>query len=421
MGRAGRRITRRLPAPSARTRIALIFGAVFLVLGGTLLTVVNLLSSAGTQTEAAAIAERSEYLPAVLKEYRETRETAEPGGSAENGGTATQGPGPGPGQGQGQGPVSGMELDAVLADRLTDNVSDVASQQMFFWSMIALLVTALCAVAVGWWTAGRVLRPVHAMTAKARQLSARTLHERIGPDSGPDDELRELGDTLDALLGRLEKAFDGQRRFIANASHELRTPLATQRTAIQVGLDAAAGPEELAAAKTVLLESNRRSERLIEGLLMLARGERGLEDADDVDWAEVVTEEAARHDVRAEIRPAGRPPVVRGNRPLLTQLVRNLVANAVMYNVPGGTVTVTVSGGVLTVENTGPVIAAADVPALFEPFRRGEGRDRMGPGAGLGLSIVRSITDAHGGTTVARPGPSGGLTITVALPLRPPA
>ncbi|MEU5160126.1 HAMP domain-containing sensor histidine kinase [Streptomyces sp. NPDC020875] len=418
---AGRRITRRLPAPSARTRIALIFGAVFLVLGGTLLTVVNLLSSAGTQTEAAAIAERSEYLPAVLKEYRESRETTGPAGSggsapsgtpAENGGTATQG--------QSQSPFSGMELDVVLADRLTDNVSDVASQQMFFWSMIALLVTALCAVAVGWWTAGRVLRPVHAMTAKARQLSARTLHERIGPDSGPDDELRELGDTLDALLGRLEKAFDGQRRFIANASHELRTPLATQRTAIQVGLDAAAGPEELAATKAVLLESNRRSERLIEGLLMLARGERGLEDADDVDWAEVVTEEAARHDVRAEIRPAGRPPVVRGNRPLLTQLVRNLVANAVTYNVPGGTVTVTVSGGVLTVENTGPVIAAADVPALFEPFRRGEGRDRMGPGAGLGLSIVRSITDAHGGTTTARPGPSGGLTITVALPLRPP-
>ncbi|MFE0421723.1 sensor histidine kinase [Streptomyces sp. NPDC058953] len=396
-------IARRIQALSARTRIALVFGAVFLVLGGVLLTVVNLLSSAGTQTEAAAIAERSKYLPAVFKEYRESRES---------------------GGGTGQDAAPAMELDLVLADRLTDNVSDVASQQMLYWSVAALLVTALCAVAVGWWTAGRVLRPVHAMTAKARRLSARTLHERIGPDSGPDDELKELGDTLDALLGRLEKAFDGQRRFIANASHELRTPLATQRTAIQVGLDAAASPEELTATKEVLLESNRRSERLIEGLLMLARGERGLEDADDVDWVEVVTEEAARHDIRAEIRTVRargrtvrRPPVVRGNRPLLAQLVRNLVTNAVAYNVPGGTVTVVVAGGVLTVENTGPVIAAADVPALFEPFRRGEGRDRMGPGAGLGLSIVRSIADAHGGRATARPGPEGGLTVTITLPL----
>ncbi|MGV9311076.1 HAMP domain-containing sensor histidine kinase [Streptomyces sp. NPDC003691] len=409
-----RRIPGRLVRPlSARTRIALAFGAVFLVLGGALLTTVNLLSSAGTQSEAAAIAERSEYLPSVLKEYRET---------------ATNGGGPGSATSGTDSAPALVSLDPLLADRLTDNVSDAASRQMLSWSAAALLVTALCAVAVGWWTAGRVLRPVHAMTAKARKLSARTLHERIGPDGGPDDELKELGETLDALLGRLERAFDSQRRFIANASHELRTPLATQRTAIQVGLDPSASPEETAATRAVLLESNRRSERLLEGLLMLARGERGLEQCEDVDLADVVTEESARHDVRAEIREVRirgrsvrRPPVVRGNRPLLSQLVRNLVANAVAYNVPDGTVDVILSGGVLTVENTGPVIPAADVPALFEPFRRGEGRDRMGPGAGLGLSIVRSIAEAHGGSVTARPGPAGGLTVTVSLPVRPPA
>ncbi|AZK95325.1 MULTISPECIES: sensor histidine kinase [Streptomyces] len=397
------RIGRIVRPLSARTRIALAFGAVFLVLGGALLTVVNLLSSAGTQTEAAAIAERSEYLPSVLKDYRENGGTAGPGTVDSTAVTA---------------------LDPLLADRLTDNVTDAASRQMLYWSVAALLVTALCAVAVGWWTAGRVLRPVHEMTAKARRLSARTLHERIGPDDGPDDELKELGETLDALLGRLERAFDSQRRFIANASHELRTPLATQRTAIQVGLDASSSPEELTATKQVLLDSNRRSERLIEGLLMLARGERGLENCEDVDLAEVVTEEAARHDVRAEVRNVRirgrsvRHPVVRGNRPLLAQLVRNLVANAVAYNVPDGTVDVVVSGGAVTVTNTGPVIPAADVPALFEPFRRGEGRDRLGPGAGLGLSIVRSIAEAHGGTVTARPGPAGGLAVTVSLPVR---
>lgn len=358
-----------------RTRIALVYGGVFLVLGGVLLGIVNLLSRAGTEDEVAAIRRRA--VPAL--------------------------------------PVT--DVRGVTVVQLTDSVRDAAGQQMLIWSSFALLGTALCAVVVGWWTAGRVLRPVHAMTAKARRLSERTLHERIGA-SGPDDELKELGDTLDALLARLEKAFDSQRRFIANASHELRTPLATQRTAIQVGLDESASAEELARTKTVLLDNNRRSERLIEGLLVLARSERGLSEREDVDLGEVVAEEAARHEVKASVGcGSGGARVVRGNRLLLAQLVGNLVANAVAYNVPDGTVDAVCADGVLTVRNTGPVVAAEDVPALFEPFRRGEGRDRMGPGAGLGLSIVRSIADAHGGTVTAEPGPEGGLAVTVSLPV----
>ncbi|MFD9221508.1 sensor histidine kinase [Streptomyces sp. NPDC060064] len=372
------------PGSTIRTRIALVYGAVFLVLGGCLLGIVNLLSRAGTENEVAAIRQRA--VPAL--------------------------------------PVTDVRGATVY--QLTDSVRDAAGQQMLIWSVFALLGTALCAVVVGWWTAGRVLRPVHAMTAKARRLSERTLHERIGA-SGPDDELKELGDTLDALLARLEKAFDSQRRFIANASHELRTPLATQRTAIQVGLDESASAQELARTKTVLLDNNRRSERLIEGLLMLARSERGLAEREDVDLGEVVAEEAARHEVKAAVSSggaggaagaAGAGGVVRGNRMLLAQLAGNLLANAVAYNVPSGTVDVSVEDGVLTVRNTGPVIAEADVPALFEPFRRGEGRDRMGPGAGLGLSIVRSIAEAHGGTVTAEPGPEGGLAVTVTLPTR---
>ncbi|ORT57889.1 ATP-binding protein [Streptomyces sp. CB03238] len=348
------------PGSTIRTRIALVYGGVFLVLGGCLLGVVNLLSGAGTRGEAEAIAAR------------------------------VQGP------------------DIVRVEQVTGDISRAASEQLLIWSGGALLVTALGAVVVGWWTAGRVLRPVHEMTARARRLSERNLHDRLGV-SGPDDELKELGDTIDALLGRLEAAFDSQRRFIANASHELRTPLATQRAAIQVGLD------DSVEVKQVLLDSNRRSERLIEGLLVLARSERGLEEREAVPLGEVVAEECARFGVGV----SGTGGVVLGNRVLLAQLTRNLVANAVTYNVPdGGWVRVTLEGGVLTVANTGPVVAEADIPGLFEPFRRGEGRDRMGPGAGLGLSIVRSIAAAHRGTVTAVPGGAGGgLVVTVRLPV----
>ncbi|MFI6084381.1 ATP-binding protein [Streptomyces sp. NPDC051217] len=363
-----------------RERIALVYGAVFLVLGGCLLTVVNLLSSAGTQTEAAEIAAR--VVPAQPP-------------SSGNGYVLTK---------EGQ-------LAPVTVYQLTDNVSEAASDELMFWSVGALVVMALCAVAVGWWTAGRVLRPVHAMTAKARLLSEHNLHERIG-STGPDDELKELGDTLDELLGRLQRAFDSQRRFIANASHELRTPLATQRTAIQVGLAGAGSPDELARTRELLLDNNRRSEQLIEGLLVLARSEREVEDQEEIHWGDLVTEESARHGLAVTVTEPGG---VRGNRALLDRLVGNLLANAQAYG--KGEVDVSVSGTTLTVRNDGPDIAPEDIPAFFEPFRRGEGRDRMGPGAGLGLSIVRSIVTAHGGTVTARPGgEGGGLSVRVELP-----
>ncbi|MFF0475116.1 ATP-binding protein [Streptomyces sp. NPDC004284] len=350
-----------------RTRIALVYGGVFLVLGAVLLLVVNLLVRAGTDADAEAI-------------------------------------------------VAGADDVAVVeAYRIGDDVSRAAGEQMLMWSCMALLVIACGAVVVGWWTAGRVLRPVHEMTARARRLSG--LDAGVPPDGawgrlavrGPDDELKELGDTVDALLGRLEAAFDSRRRFIANASHELRTPLATQRAAIQIGLD------DDCEVRQVLLDANRRSERLIDGLLLLARSERGLAEREDVRLGDVVEEEYAHAYV------VGDGGVVRGSRVLLAQLVRNLVANAVAYNVPGGEVRVRVEApGVLTVVNTGPVVPEADVDGLFEPFRRGEGRDRMGPGAGLGLSLVRSIALAHGGAVraVARSaGDGGGLAVTVTLPV----
>ncbi|MEK9519550.1 ATP-binding protein [Streptomyces venezuelae] len=346
-----------------RTRIALVYGGAFLVLGTVLLLVVNLLVLAGTHDETNAIVARAD------------------------------------------------QVAAVEAYELGDDISRAAGEQMFMWSSLALLVMACCAVVVGWWTAGRVLRPVHEMTARAGRLSERNLHDRIAV-RGPDDELKELGDTIDALLGRLEVAFDSQRRFIANASHELRTPLATQRVAIQVGLD------EDCEVRQVLLDANRRSERLIDGLLLLARSERGLAEREDVPLGEIAAEEWA------DAYVAGDGGLVRGSRVLLGQLARNLVANAVAHNLPGGTVEVRAEAGVLTVTNTGPVVPPDEVAGLFEPFRRGEGRDRMGPGAGLGLSIVRSIAAAHGGgvRAVARgAGEGGGLVVTVTLPVADPS
>ncbi|MER8083693.1 HAMP domain-containing sensor histidine kinase [Streptomyces sp. NPDC058316] len=368
-----------------RTRIALVYGGVFLVLGTALLATVNLASRAGTDSQARAIAR--------------TAAVVQPG-------YAVNGP-----------LITRRSLGPPTVYDLTDHVSDAAGHQLLIWSAAALLVMTACAVGVGWWTAGRVLRPVHAMTAKARRLSEHTLHERIA-SSGPDDELKELGDTLDALLARLEKAFDSQRRFIANASHELRTPLATQRAAIQIGLDDPS-PDDLVRTRQTLLDNNRRSERLIEGLLVLARSERGLAtgEREAVDFAQVVAEETSRH---PGVKVDAGPCAVRGNRMLLAQLVANLLANAVTYNVPDGTVEVSLvtagNGALLEVRNTGPVVDAADIPGLFEPFRRGEGKDRMGPGSGLGLSIVRSIAVAHGGTVTAVPGPEGGLAVTVRLP-----
>ncbi|MFE6914699.1 sensor histidine kinase [Streptomyces rubiginosohelvolus] len=385
----------KLPHSTIRTRIALVYGGVFLVLGTALLATVNLASRAGTETEARAIAS--------------TAVVVVPPGYTVNGPF-----------------IARSSTGSPTAYELTDHVSDAAGKQLLNWSFAALLVMTAGAVGVGWWIAGRVLRPVHAMTAKARRLSEKTLHERIA-SSGPDDELKELGETLDALLGRLEKAFDSQRRFIANASHELRTPLATQRAAIQIGLDDPS-PEDLVRTRQTLLDTNRRSERLIEGLLVLARSERGLatDEREVVRLDHVVREETARYPVLRSAGGAG--PVVnvvvaacsvRGNRLLLAQLVANLLANAVTYNVPGGSVEVCLSGeGALLVRNTGPVVSEADVAGFFEPFRRGEGRDRMGPGSGLGLSIVRSIAVAHGGTVTAVPGPEGGgLAVTVRLPV----
>ncbi|WP_435153938.1 sensor histidine kinase [Amycolatopsis sacchari] len=293
--------------------------------------------------------------------------------------------------------------------------SNTVLAKLLLVSGISLLTLAVIAAAVGWWVSGRVLRPLHRISATARRLSSDNLHERIAL-AGPRDELTELAETFDEMLDRLEAAFDSQRRFVANASHELRTPLAIQRAAVQIGLPDA-DPEIVAR----LLAANRRSERLIDGLL-LARSDRGLEHREPVPLHEVAREVLVQH---ADDIAAGGLRVteelgecwVSGDPVLVGQLVDNLVGNAVRYNEPGGELCVrTGEGHGLSVLNSGQRVEEDQVPELFEPFRRGSGRGSTDGGSGLGLSIVRSIVQAHGGSVSAEARPGGGLTVHVTLP-----
>ncbi|RBQ14952.1 two-component sensor histidine kinase [Spongiactinospora rosea] len=299
----------------------------------------------------------------------------------------------------------GPRPDRPLRPPLPELVNDVIG---YHWEVTWFTVGALTLVSliVGRLVAGRMLRPVHRITATAQRLSLSTLHERIAL-SGPQDELKELADTFDAMLDRLERSVAGQRRFIANASHELRTPLAVQRAAIEIGL-----PEDVGEIRRTLLLNNRRAEHLIDALLVLAQAEHGLDKRTPVALDEVVRLVLAEK-VSDGITVTGRvePFVVDGDPVLLNRLVTNLVDNAIRYNHPGGTVEVTLSRGVLTVRNTGPHVPPERFGDLFEPFRRLETTRTQG--AGLGLSIVASIAKAHGADVRASPNPGGGLEFVV--------
>lgn len=321
------------------------------------------------------------------------------------------------------GPLS--QGDPVARARhFADHLYSALLAQTGLYLMAALVAVVLLALAVGWWVAGRALSPVHRMTATARRVSWHNLHERIAL-RGPHDEMKELADTFDALLDRLESAFTSQRRFVANAAHELRTPLTIQRAAIQIGLgDAEVSAAELAEVRDELLDANRRSERLIDGLLALARSDRGLHTHEPVPVRKIVAEVVDRFTAEAEARQvkidvATRPLTVLGDAVLVEQLVTNLVQNAIRHNVPGGLVEVTTDRACgVQVSNTGPIVPPEELAGLFEPFRRlGQDRLHHREGAGLGLSIVASITQAHGGRILARANPSGGLTIAIHLPV----
>ena len=363
---------------------------------------------------------------------------AQPGCQTLPGGAAAGLPAPRPGQAI---TVTGSQISTFKAAVLSEAL------RTFLQTMLGVLaLMAVLSLGLGWLVAGRVLRPLARITATAKRLSERTLDQRIALH-GPDDELKELADTFDQLLARLDAAFDAQRRFAANASHELRTPLAISRTEVDVALaDPHTTTAELRAMAERVRDATDRSERLIEGLLTLARSEqqpRRHEPADLADAAALALQalEPTRHHDHDQhgaaglrvVTQLGRAPVA-GDPALLDRMVANLVENAVRHNQPGGFIDLATgqSDGraFVQVANGGPAIPPDQVESLFEPFHRldgrvagrvaGRGAGRGAPavrGAGLGLSIVRSVARAHGGPAHATALPNGGLEVTVWLPV----
>ena len=290
-------------------------------------------------------------------------------------------------------------------------------------SGVALAIMALLSIGLGWVVAGRVLRPLRVITSTTRDISASNLHERLSLD-GPDDELEELGDTIDGLLERLETSFRSQRHFVANASHELRTPLARQRTLAQVALsDPYATADTLRTAHERILASGEQQEKLIDALLTLSRVQAGAVTREEVDLAPLVRDLLAARMAEAEasglrvIATLAAAPIL-GDPRLIERLAANLLDNALRHNVPGGTVVVQTGGraggGWLVISNDGPVVDPDQIERLYEPFERLEAeRTHAGEGFGLGLCIVRAVATAHGVSlaTVARP--TGGLEVEV--------
>jgi signal transduction histidine kinase len=371
---------RRLLAPTARLRLTLLYAGTFLVLGTAVIGITYLLASRGT-----AIVAR-----------------------------------PGPGLGVQIKPLSLLLArdDPVLQQHSAD------LQHLLRVSWVALAIAAIGSGVLGWFASGRVLRPLRDMAETARTISAGSLGRRLAL-AGPDDEFKQLADTLDDLLARLESSFETQRRFVANASHELRTPLTLERTLLQVALaDPDASVTTLRAACEELLASGRDQEALLESLLTLATSERGLERREALDLAvladRVVTDRSRLDGRSIEFVTALVPSPMMGDPALIERLIGNLVDNAVRYNIAGGRVDVrTAPDGrtsVLSIANTGPIVEADELERVFEPFARlGSGRAAQADGHGLGLSIVRAIADAHGAAVTAAAQPRGGLAVRVSF------
>ena len=308
-------------------------------------------------------------------------------------------------------------LEAARAQLRAD-----ALHRLLIEYIAALAVMTIVSGAAGWLLAGRALRPLRRIISTAKRVSGENLNERIAL-TGPADELQELADTFDGMLARLEHAFDSQRSFVANASHELRTPLAIMRTEIDVTLDEPhVSDDELRRMGETVRETVDRCERLLEGLLMLARSQASLTAEEPVDLsglaADCITDLQARiSERRLVVRDGLEPAWVRGEPALLERMIANLIDNAIRHNEPGGFLEASTGfeagRATVRVANGGEVIDAAEAEDLAEPFRR---RHRDGDGFGLGLSIVHSVAQAHGGSLRVSARPAGGLEVTVELP-----
>jgi signal transduction histidine kinase len=393
----------RLPRRTARLRLTLMFSGLFLLSGTCVLVLVYVLVA-----RASPIAVRSSQAVAVM-----------PVPQVAPAGQAAPGP-PAPASPQVVRRDPGTQL--IRAHVVAQHDADLGRILAMSW--LVLVISAIASAVLGWLAAGRVLRPLRAITSTARTISAGTLHERLAL-AGPDDEFKRLGDTLDDLLARLEASFAAQRRFVAHASHELRTPLTVERTLLQVALaDRNATADALRTTCEELLVCGAEHERLLEALLTLASSDGGLERREPLDLSSLAERalEAGRSEIergRLEVETSLAPAPTAGDPALVERLVANLVDNATSHNTPGGRLEVRTAadGGdaLLTVANTGPQIPAEEIDRLFEPFQRlwtGRAADDDGH-FGLGLSIVRAIAIAHDATLTARPRSGGGLVVAV--------
>jgi len=391
---------------SVRARIALASAGLFLVTGAALVTATYALvdHSLGAPTVADQTSTERELLVQRCQavKSRPSRILADPSVEARCR----------------QATFGGIRLGA--ADQ---RASDLHG--LLLWSLAGLGVATIMAGVLGWATGRRILFPLYTVTAAARRTSQEHLGERISFD-GADDELKELADTFDDMLARLDRAFASQRRFVANAAHELRTPLTSARTLIDVAMAKpvrTTGQLELLAVR--VREALGQSEALIEGLLTLAQSDRGLTSHEPADL------EAAAQDAIDQVSATARdskividadlsPSPALGDRVLLERLAANLLNNAVRYNVTGGSIRVVTGTGngmsYITVTNTGPLVPKSAVESLFEPFTRLDGRVSNHQGVGLGLSIVASVVNAHHGDLHAEALPNGGMTISARLP-----
>jgi signal transduction histidine kinase len=382
---------------SARSRLTLLYGSLF-ALGGAALVLITYLLVANTLHSTTT----NRLSPGVQHSLARCLQAAQSGGA-----DVMQ-------------KCAAVYAYGVQAGAAAQRATTLA--HLLTYSLLSLAGAMLLAAAAGWFAAGRILRPVHRLTAAARAASEQNLSQRIALD-GPRDELHELADTFDTMLERLDRAFASQRQFIANASHELRTPLTVMRTAMDVVL---AKPEpareELMSMTAEVRQAAGHSERLIEALLVLARNDQARALTEPLDLA-VVAEDALEGRTATGITTTatlGEAPVT-GDQVLLERLIANLLDNAERYNIAGGTVTIsttTDSGASLVrVINTGQVVPPGQVERLFLPFTRLDDRTRH-DGFGLGLTLVSSIAAVHGGTVHATAVPAGGLDITVRLPRR---
>ncbi len=403
---AGRWLRSRLPAPTIRLRLTLVYGGLFLGTAVALLAITYTLVH-HQYSGSFFISSGHKAVVAVQK----------------SGGTPVKVL-PDPRFGVPIGPQA-LAPTEKLAIAAAQGQSDAALHKLFVDSTIALALMTVLSLWLGWVIAGRVLRPLRVITETARDISASSLHRRLALE-GPDDELKQLGTTVDGLLARLETSFEAQRQFVANASHELRTPLTLERTLLELALsDPNASVDSYRHTCEQLLAVGNQQERLIEALLTLSRSQRGLDSHDAVDLAAIVAAAAAATDhdglaFETNIQPAR----TTGNPRLVERLVANLISNAVDHNIDGGHIGLTTETrdgqALLTITNTGPTIALGELDRLFQPFERLDTTRTSGAsGLGLGLSIVRAIADAHGATITTEAPMEGGLHLRVSFPAAP--